>query len=445
MSHILHHEKYFMHLLVQKTSALNGKTLVPSSKSQTIRGLIFALQAKGRSVLYNTLASSDANDALHVCQQLGAKVTRSDNQLLIESAGLPLSADNTTIYTGNSGITTRFIAPLLGYRSYPEQPILLDCGEQMRARPIAPMVEALKNLGLTVDYIEQMGKCPLQISGTLLGGDTEIDGLSSQYLSALLIALPAAEKDSEIVVYDLHERPYVEMTLQWLKDQQIYYRHERGVDKDTFQIKGRQRYLPFEKTIPGDFSSASCLIVAAVIASGEVELLGLDMQDPQGDKRLIAILQQMGADITIATDRLFIRGGKPLTGLKIDANDIPDLLPALAVLGTQASGKTEIFNVKQARIKETDRIHSMTEGLKRMGAQVEEQEEGMTIYQSKLRGANIRGFDDHRTVMSFAVAGLFAEGDTLIDDAQAIQKTFPTFVAMMNSLGANMELQREMA
>lgn len=119
------------------------------------------------------------------------------------------------------------------------------------------------------------------------------------------------------------------------------------------------------------------------------------------------------------------------------------MLPALAVLGTQASGKTEICNVKQARIKETDRIHSMTEGLKRMGANIKEQADGMVIYQSKLHGAVVRGYDDHRTVMSLASAGLFAEGETMIDDAEAIQKTFPAFVDVMCSLGAKMGLKSD--
>jgi 3-phosphoshikimate 1-carboxyvinyltransferase len=434
-----------MHLLTRQTTTLAGKTTPPSSKSQTIRGLVFALLAQGKSTLNNVLDSDDAEDAINACQQLGAKITRSNNQIIVDSTGLPLQTNSTTLYTGNSGITTRFITPLLGYRQHAAQPLLLNCGEQMRARPIRPLVDALRNLGMTIEYREQQNVCPLAISGTLMGGSTTVDGLSSQYLSALLIALPCAEKSSQITVQNLHERPYIEMTLQWLDAQNIRYTHEKNGDTDLFHIAGQARYQPFEKTISGDFSSASCLIVAAALTQGTVEFTGLDMQDPQGDKRLISILQSMGADITIASTHLTVCGGKPLTGLKIDANDIPDLLPALAVLGTQATGKTDIYNVKQARIKETDRIHSMTEGLKRMGARLEEQADGMVVYQSKLHGASVRGYNDHRTVMSLGVAGLFATGDTRIDDANAIQKTFPTFVEIMCSLGANMELQREIA
>ena len=129
-----------------------------------------------------------------------------------------------------------------------------------------------------------------------------------------------------------------------------------------------------------------------------------------------------------------------LKGLIIDANDIPDLLPTLAVIGAYAQGKTDIINVRQARIKETDRIHAMTEGLRRLGARVEEYPDGMTIYQSKLQGAQVKGYGDHRTVMALAVAGLLAEGVTLIEDSSAIDKTFPTFVTWMRALGAKMEV-----
>lgn len=430
-----------MHLHVQKTTALAGCITPPSSKSQTIRGLIFALLAKGQSTLENALDSDDATDAIRVCRQLGAKITLENNKkIIIDSMGLPLQTNAHSIYSGNSGITTRFILPPLGLRQNTQEPIILDCGEQMRARPIRPLVTALKNLGLNIQYTKQEGSCPIAISGSLVGGITEVDGLSSQYLTALLISLPCAEIDSQITVHDLHERPYIEMTLQWLREQKIHFTHEKMADKDIFAITGNQRYQPFHKNIGGDFSSASILIAAAVLIPGQVELMGLDMQDPQGDKRLISILQEMGADITIESTRIIIQGGRPLAGIKIDANDIPDLLPALAVLGTQAQGKTEICNVRQARIKETDRIHSMREGLERMGAQIEEYPDGLTVYHSKLHGAQVKGFDDHRTVMSLALAGMLATGETQIDTAEAVKKTFPTFVEIMCSIGARMRL-----
>jgi 3-phosphoshikimate 1-carboxyvinyltransferase len=427
-----------MELTVHKTSRLSGMVTPPSSKSQNIRGLIFGLMTEGETVLANTLDADDTHDAIQVCHALGAAIIQRNSEIIIESAGLPLPTTANAIYSGNSGITTRFSLPLLGYRQNPT-PIEFNCGEQMRARPIRTLVEALRNLGMQIEYLEQPGACPLRVSGRLTGGKTGIDGLSSQYLSALLMALPCAEQDSEVTVLDLHERPYVEMTLQWLREQNIHYQHQHSGNSDVFKITGRQRYHAFRKNLTGDFSSASSLIVAGVLLGGTVELLGLDLQDPQGDKRLIEILQEMGANIVVEPSRLLVHGSR-LTGIRIDANDIPDLLPVLAVIGAHASGKTTITNVRQARIKETDRIHSLTQGLTRMGAVVEEFPDGMTIHHSPLKGARVNGFGDHRTVMALSIAGLTADGVTIIDDAQAINKTFPTFIEQMQTLGAKMEI-----
>ena len=214
---------------------------------------------------------------------------------------------------------------------------------------------SLTQLGLNIQYVENPGVLPISVAGNLIGGKAEVDGITSQYISALLISLPCAESDSEIIVKNLHERPYMEMTLNWLREQHIQFTHNIEKNMDIYHIKGKQKYKNFVISIAGDFSSASYLIAAAALTDGCVELSGLNMQDPQGDKRLVSILEEMGADITIKSNDLIIRGGQLLKGIKVNANDIPDLLPTLAVIGTQASGKMEINNVRQARLKETDR------------------------------------------------------------------------------------------
>lgn len=428
-----------MYLKVHPTHTFNGRIIPPSSKSQSVRGMMFALLAKGTSTLYHPLASDDMEDAIRVCRALGAQVQVQADQLMLHSAGLPLASDASSLYTGNSGITTRFILPILGLRSLSDRPIRLDCGDQMRARPIHALIQALRSLGMTIHYESHPNQLPVSISGSLQGGTAEVEGITSQYLSALLIALPCAEKDSVMVVRHLHERPYVQMTLDWLTKHQINYTHEQKGSQDYFYITGKQRYAPFQTEIAGDFSSASYLIAAAVMMPGVVELQGLTMQDPQGDKQLVTILQAMGADIAIQPSGLCIRGGKPLKGISVDANAIPDLLPTLAVIGTYAEGQLDIRNVPQARLKETDRIHSMSEGLQRLGAKVEEFSDGLTVYQSQLKGGSLKGYEDHRTVMALAVAGMLAKEAIVIDTAEAIHKTFPNFVETMNTLGANME------
>lgn len=429
-----------MSLIINKTTYLAGEIIPPASKSQSIRAIILATLSAGESVLANILHSDDTQDAINVCRQLGAKIDASDHVLTIKGNGLPLEILTSEINSGNSGVTTHFLIPILGLRKKAE-PIILTCGEQMQKRPIKPLVDALNNLGLNIQYLNNINSLPIRISGKLSGGNTEVAGFTSQYLSALLFALPCAEKNSEIKVKNLQERSYVEMTLNYLKEQGIQFSYESAGELSIYKIQGGQKYKNIHKTIPSDFSSASYLIAAAALIPGEVTLKGLDMNEPQGDKRLISLLQKMGADIEVGPTHLIIRGGKKLMGIKIDANDIPDLLPTLAVIATCASGKTEIYNVAHAKIKETDRIHSMAEGLTSMGAKLAVKDDGLTIFQSELKGTSVRGFGDHRTVMALSVAGLIADGTTIVDSCYAIKKTFPMFISMMKSIGANMELQ----
>jgi 3-phosphoshikimate 1-carboxyvinyltransferase len=433
-----------MNLIIEKTSHISGVVTVPASKSESIRALFFALLAEGESTIENFLSAEDMEDAMRICRDLGADIALSDGLWKVKSVGVPIHCGAQSLYSGNSGITTRFLMPILGLRNNNQMPIVLDCGEQMRARLIKSLVNALRDLGLNIEYLKQEGLLPISVSGPLQGGKAEIEGITSQYLSALLIALPCAPQDSQITVKNLNERPYVEMTLEWLRKQKIIYTHKQLENKDIYCIQGNQKYTCFHKMIDGDFSSASYLIAAGTLIPGCVELEGMNMQSFQGDKKLVTILQTMGADILVESSRFIIRGGKPLKGISMDANDIPDLLPILAVIGAVAEGKTTIYNVPQARFKETDRIHSMSEGLKRLGAMVEEQQDSMTVHHSHLQGALLKGYGDHRTVMALSIAGMCAEGITRITNAEAIHKTFPQFIEMMQSLGVHsMQVKNE--
>lgn len=434
---IIINKRPIMYLQVNQTLSLYGKITPPSSKSHSIRGMLFSLLAKGESTLCNILVSEDTLDAMHVCVALGANCNITQNKLKIGSNGLPFAHCPTELNTGNSGIITRCILPLLGLRKNYTFPMLLNCHEQMRNRPIQPLIDAIRNLGMDIKYIKNEGQLPITVSGQLNGGVTAIDAISSQFLSALLIALPCAVNNSIIIVKKLYSRPYVDMTLAWLKQQGIDFMHQLTDDGDIFYIRGGQQYSPINTMINGDFSGASSIIAAAALIPGEVELQGLDINDIQGDKRLLFILQKMGANILIAPEQIKIKGNKPLTGMQIDVNDIPDLVPVLAVLATSAAGKTEIYNAKQVRLKETDRIHSMVEGLRLMGAKIEESTDGMTIYPSSLQGTLVKGYNDHRTVMALSVAGMIARGTTTITNGEAINKTYPQFVIAMQSMGAH--------
>jgi len=439
-----------MKLIIHPAKKLSGEATPPSSKSHSVRGVFIATLAKGTSTLHNVLDAEDGRAAIEVCKGLGAKIDAKQNssgglEVTVKSEGMPLKTIVTDLFSSNSGITTTISIPLIGLREDTMSILTLASGEQMQKRPLATIIQAVKDLGMEAISYDKNDSCPLGLSGNLTGGYCALDGSNSQNVSALLISLPCAEKDSEIVVKNLQERPYMEMTLTWLDNQKIRYEHTRKDNIDTFKIFGNQQYRPFIDTIPGDFSSASYLIAAAVLLEGEITLHGLDMDDPQGDKGLIPVLQQMGADIKIAKsatggDTLKITGGKPLKGTTIDCSDMPDMLPTLAVIATQAEGKTTLMNAGGARIKETDRLKSMATELAKMGIKVEENESSLVIHQGKLKHANLKGYSDHRTIMALAIAGLLADGQSSIDTAEGINKTFPGFRDVMESIGAKMDL-----
>jgi 3-phosphoshikimate 1-carboxyvinyltransferase len=311
--------------------------------------------------------------------------------------------------------------------------------QQARKRPMAPLITALNNLGAMVYSTTGQGTLPVVVRGRLTGGETDVDGVTSQFVSSLLLCCPMVTEDSRITVKHLNERPYVEMTLWWLDKQGISYRNS-GLE--YFEIMGGQRFKPFQATIAADFSSATFFLCAAAISDSSLTIEGLDMTDPQGDKKVIDVLKEMGADIEETPGGIVVKGSQ-LKGMEVDMNDIPDALPSMAVVGCMAEGKTVLRNVPQARLKETDRIAVMARELGKMGARTEELEDGIIVHRSKLIGTDVDGSRDHRVVMGLAVAGLVAEGTTTIDSAEAMAVTFPKFARLMVDSGARMSLIKE--
>ena len=220
----------YMDLIINTTQKIKGTVLVPSSKSHSVSGLLLAALASGTTELKNVLDSDDTTVARKVAEALGARLEVKKNiesgnglDIKVLGNGVPLTTSG-KIFTGDSGITTRFLLPLLGLRINPDVPMEFDCSLQMRARPIEPLVKALNNLGMEIKPFSNEQFYPLIVSGKLRGGKTEVDGTTSQYLSALLFALPLAENDSEITVNILNERPYAEMPANWLNEQKIEYK-----------------------------------------------------------------------------------------------------------------------------------------------------------------------------------------------------------------------------
>lgn len=412
---------------------------MPPSKSYGVRAILLALLAKGESTLSPLFLSEDMQSALNTAKALGLCEESKGEVLTLQSPGLGELASPKQIHTGNSGITTTFILPILGLRKNTNIPLVVDCGEQMKKRPIRPFIQVLSQLGLTVESLGE-DLFPFQVSGSLKAGEVEVQGENSQYTSALLLTLPFVKGNSIVRVKHLKEKPYVEMTLSLLKDLGISIHSEEKKGISIFYIQGDQQLNKFSLNIPGDFSSASYFLATGALLPSEITIQGLSLDDYQGDKRLISILQTMGAELIIQKNAISIKGGKSLKGLTIDANDIPDLVPTLAVLGTKAKGGLHVINISNARIKETDRLHSMTVNLKKMGADIVEGKDSLIIKPSILHGTSLHGFNDHRTVMALTVAALMAEGSSSIDTAESVNKTFPTFTHLMSSIGAHLSI-----
>jgi 3-phosphoshikimate 1-carboxyvinyltransferase len=409
-------------------SNLAGEILIPASKSHTIRAVSIAAMADGTSVLRNPLMSSDALSSLAGAREMGAYVETGKDWIIRGVDGKPLNSCS-LIDVGNSGTTLRIQTALCALAAHP---VKFDGDKSIRTRPMFPLLSALERLGVTI--LESAdGKCPFVIQGPIKGGKTTVNGISSQFLTALLIACPLAEGDTEITVENLHEKPYVEMTLDWLRKMNIKF-GQKGLD--WFHIPAKQKYHAFDRMIPADFSSAAFSACAAAVTGSEILIKGLDFTDHQGDKALFSCLERMGVKLQHTSGGVRVKGGS-MKGIDIDMNDTPDALPALAVTGCFASGTTRLLNVAQARLKECDRIAAMCTELSSMGARVEELKDGLVIHQSSLTGTHVHGYDDHRMVMALVVAGLAAEGETIVDTAEAIEVTYPTFLEDMVRIGAN--------
>ncbi len=425
-----------MKLIVRK-SRLAGEVVIPSSKSHTIRAVAIASLAKGKSIIRNPLVSNDTQSAVDCYRALGAEIDTTEPALWkVTGTDGQITAPAEVIDVGNSGTTLRIA---MGSAALAEsgQTTTMTGDEQIRSRPVGPLMNALGKLGAKCESINNNGKAPIEINGRLAGGKTTIAASTSQYLSSLLLCTPLAAADSEIDVTLLNEPGYVQMTLDWLNKQGIEYQNE---DMRLFKIKGGQGYKSFDTAIPADFSSATFFLCAAALCGDEVILSGLDFSDSQPDKAVVDYLKAMGSDISIGQTSVTVKAAA-LKGVEIDMNKTPDALPAMAVTAAFAEGQTRLVNVPQARTKETDRVSAMACELKKMSVSVEELPDGLIIEASRAKSAELHGWADHRIVMALSLAGLVLDGQCTIDTAEAMSVTFPNYVKLMKSIGANMEMK----
>jgi 3-phosphoshikimate 1-carboxyvinyltransferase len=309
------------------------------------------------------------------------------------------------------------------------------------------LFEPFEALGVQIISTKNDGMAPLVIKGKVDGGVAHMDGIGCQPVFSVLIASAFSEKPVELFARNPGERAYIDLLLYWFRKVGLQYENV-GNKHEHYLFPGNNPPQAFDAEIPLEWSAPAYPLLAAILTpDSEITVRGMNWEDPYGDKQVIAILRDMGADITIDEDSITARTSE-LRGIEVDMNDLPDQVPTIAIAACFAKGRTMIKNALTARWKECDRIAATCRELSKMGAKVIEKEDGLIIDQDgtwKLQAAQIDGYYDHRMVLAFALAGMQVEGETLISDAQMAEKSFENFIPDMRNVGANFELMEKQA
>jgi 3-phosphoshikimate 1-carboxyvinyltransferase len=420
-------------LTLSPIKKVNGTIDLPGSKSVSNRALLLAALAHGETTLTNLLSSDDINHMLDSLKALGIQVTLLDNgkTCCVKGSGQPFAPQNLTLYLGNAGTAMRPLcaALCLGHGIY-----TLTGEERMEERPIGDLVDALRQAGADIRYLKNEGYPPLEIHGTgLQGGKISIDGsVSSQFLTAFLMAAPMAKNDSTIdIIGKLVSKPYIDITLKMMAR---FGAHVDNQNYSRFIIRGGQHYQsPGTFLVEGDASSASYFLAAAAIKGGKVRVNGVGLDSMQGDVQFAAVLEKMGAKITWGDD--FIEAEKGyLKAVDLDLNHIPDAAMTIATTALFAEGTTSIRNIYNWRVKETDRLAAMTAELRKVGADVVEGYDYIKITPpKKIQHAAIDTYNDHRMAMCFSLVAL-SDSPVTINDPGCTSKTFPDYFQELESI-----------
>lgn len=413
-------------LILQPIAKFNGTINLPGSKSVSNRALLLAAMAKGKTRLTNLLDSDDVRHMLNALKALGIHYQLSDCHTICDIEGIdgPLKSNSALeIFLGNAGTAMR---PLAAALCLSDGDIVLTGEPRMKERPIGHLVDALRQGGAKIDYLEQDNYPPLRLRGGFEGGDISVDGsVSSQFLTALLMTAPLAIKETKITIKgDLVSKPYIDITLHMMRDFGVNVSHD---NYQVFHIQGQQHYIsPENYLVEGDASSASYFLAAAAIKGGAVRVTGIGKNSVQGDIRFADVLEMMGAKITWGSDFIECQRGE-LNGIDMDMNHIPDAAMTIATTALFAKGETLIRNIYNWRVKETDRLNAMATELRKVGAEVEEGQDYIRVVPPKtLNHAEIATYDDHRMAMCFSLVALSDTPVTILDP-KCTAKTFPDY------------------
>lgn len=421
-------------LRLSPISRIEGEINLPGSKSVSNRALLLAALATGTTKLTNLLDSDDIRHMLNALTQLGVVYRLSEDKTVCEVEGLGGAFNQTlplTLFLGNAGTAMR---PLAAALCLGQQEVVLTGEPRMKERPIGHLVDALRQVGAKIDYLEQENYPPLRIyGGGLTGGEVSIDGsISSQFLTALLMAAPLASGEIRIQIEgELVSKPYIDITLHIMKQFGV---HVICNDYQEFIVPSGQTYTsPGSFLVEGDASSASYFLAAAAIKGGSVKVTGIGKNSIQGDVQFAYALEKMGAIIEWGEDYIIARKGE-LKGIDLDFNAIPDAAMTIATTALFAQGSTKIRNVYNWRVKETDRLAAMATELAKVGASVEEGKDYLVVTPPlKLHHAVIDTYDDHRMAMCFSLVALGNSGVT-INDPNCTSKTFPNYFSALAKL-----------
>ncbi|OTA14996.1 3-phosphoshikimate 1-carboxyvinyltransferase [Xenorhabdus vietnamensis] len=422
-------------LTLQPISRINGTINLPGSKSVSNRALLLAAFAKGTTRLTNLLDSDDIRYMLNALAALGITYRLSADRTICEVDGIGgriTGKSGIELFLGNAGTAMRPLAAALCLGEG-DMSVVLTGEPRMKERPIGHLVDALRQGGAEIDYLEQENYPPLHIKGEFSGGKVTVDGsVSSQFLTALLMAAPLAANDTEIHIQgDLVSKPYIDITLALMKSFGVTVNNEQY---QAFHIKGQQQYLsPGQYLVEGDASSASYFLAAAAVKGGTVRVTGIGRNSLQGDTKFANVLEQMGATICWGDDFVECERGT-LTGVDMDMNAIPDAAMTIATTALFAQGETVIRNIYNWRVKETDRLNAMATELRKIGAEVEEGYDYIRVSPpEKLNHAEIETYNDHRIAMCFSLVALSDTPVTILDPG-CTAKTFPDYFSQLEKL-----------
>ena len=398
---------------------------VMTSKSQAHRLLICAGLAEEETRLRDVPASEDAEATIRCLRAMGAQIRGEAGDLTVRGGAVP--AGETELDCGESGSTLRFMLPQAAARGLRAS---FTGRGKLASRPLSPLYEEMERHGIEMS---PQGAFPLLVRGRLSPGEYRLAGdVSSQFISGLLMALPLLEGDSRVEILGrLESRPYVDLTLDTLGTFGI-----RTEETETgFRIPGGQTFRsPGEARVEGDWSGAAFWLAAGALSREGVTCRNLNLRSAQGDRAMVTLLKGFGAEVTEGSDAVTVRRGV-MRGIDIDAADIPDLVPILAVTAAYAEGDTRIRHIRRLRIKESDRVASVLALIRSLGGAAEAGEDVMTIRGSgRLRGGAVDAFRDHRIAMAAAIAGTGAEQPVSIEGAEAVNKSYPGFFEEMKAL-----------